>query len=610
MQEYSNVIALSRAGHSKQGNFLTTDLDTIDFDEAIEGYQPEVLKAWAEPDAECILKECKHITEFGSSPETLTNQNYRTSVYSVLLPLLGAEKLDEWVNSRLEGQADYDEFLLAEEAIMAARVTPFPYTCKEMLKHSGISCEACESGEYTSPINIKPKNYIATETMGFWDTKFTKTGQIASQTPNYPDLLKKWAIEREHVTMISTGMVYTYEKTHWDLMESLSIRGWLQDTMSPFPKTVHSGQFLEYIKCSNQKGKDWLVNSTDGYINLQNGVFNIADNTMSAHSSEFGFRYILPYGYEPEAKCPRFLQFMDEVTVGREDLKTILLEYMGYALANGDCLAEKAVILYGSGSNGKSTFMDVLKALAGSDNYSALPLSSLGSATKRVMTEGKLFNIGEETNIKALKDSEVFKTMVTGGEVDVKRLYVQEYSVKNRCKLIMACNDKPMSSDRSDGLYRRLLLIPFQAHFSENQKDPEIRDKLLKELPGIFNLAVAGFKRLKNRNWKFSESETIVSEIEAYKLENDNVLQWKVEKLVVTDDDDDIVFKHEMYDSYKRLCEEDGTYPIPNRVFFRHLQNICKVKFKESKRSHPMKQDRVRILKGLKLEGGTTCATT
>jgi putative DNA primase/helicase len=293
---------------------------------------------------------------------------------------------------------------------------------------------------------------------------------------------------------------------------------------------------------------------------------------MSEHNQKFGFRYILPYQYVPGAKAPRFEKFLDEITCNRKDMAQVLLEFMGYALSNSSCYAEKALILYGEGSNGKSTFMEVLKALAGKDNYASLSLTALNKDTKRYMIDGKLFNIGEETSVKALGESEVFKTMVTGGEIDVKKLYSQDYTIKNRCKLIMACNELPKSADRSEGLYRRMILVPFDAKFTEESKDPHMKEKLVEELPGIFNMCVEAYRRLKANKYQFTQSIALMEAMESYRVENDNVLQWINERFQFTGQDEDFWFKDDMYDDYAKFCKEAGNYAISKISFCRSLK--------------------------------------
>lgn len=571
--------------------------------ELLDSRQPKHLKAWAEPDEAAVLSTCEHLIKFGNSNRHLDDDfyDYRLSVYSIIFSLMGHGRGRKWVHERLSELKGYDPDKLTEELILSSAIIPGPYTSDEMLLHSEIMCKACLAGEATSPITIKPWDYIETEGSGFWQVTYDKAGSIKSRSPCYDDLYKKWQMTHKHATLTDTGLIYTFNGSFWEQRTTNDVKGFVQALMDPKPRDVNRREFLSTVLSENLMPSDWLQDSTEGFINLSNGVFNITKGELQEHSSEFGFRYELPYAYDPEARCPKFMSFLDDVTIGRKDVQRVIIEFMGYALANGPCLAEKAMIMYGSGANGKSTFMDVLKGLAGRDNYASLSLTALAKDTKRYMVDGKLFNIGEETNVRALGDSEVFKTMVTGGEIDVKKLFVQDYVIKNRCKLIMACNELPKSSDRSDGLYRRMLLVPFTAKFTEKNKDPEIREKLLEELPGIFNLAIEGYVRLKKNNWRFTHSESLAKAIEDYKMDNDNILMWIKECLTYTSDEqNDFVFKHKLYESYKRMCEEDGSYAVNKMTLFRVIKEKFGT-FTETKKYDPVK-GRVRAVLGFKLE--------
>ena len=590
----------SHRGETRRGNLLEIDLDGT-----FEIQQPEHLKAWADPEPQAVMDKCSHITEFGFSPDSEKNE-YIQAVVSILFPLLGSETL-EWVRSRLElhSPEDFDDEATRKKLTQFIKATPGPYTCEEMLKASTVQCEECASGNYSSPINIKDKPPIESEATGFWEVKINKQGIVTGRKAMYDDLYTKWCQDHEHITRSETGLIYIYDKSHWKYFTHNEVKAFVQNKMDPKPEDRHRREFLAYVKAEKVKDEDWFSRTTDGFINLKNGVFNIQTGELSSHSHKYGFVYELPYSYDPYAQAPRFEQFLDEITQGDKEVQSVLLEFMGYALANGECYAEKAMLLHGIGANGKSTFMDVLKVLAGAKNYSALSLSALNSDAKRYMMDGKLFNMGEETSINALNKSEVFKTLVTGGEVDIKKLYAQPYMIKNRAKLIFACNELPKSSDRSDGVYRRLILVPFNARFTDGQRDPMIRAKLSVELPGIFNMAVEGFRRLKENGYNFTDSKKIKESFEEYKLENDNILLWCQETLKFTDSNDNYCFKHEMFDNYKHMCEEDGSFVVPKNVFFKRIKEIYNQKaLRETKLYHPMKQSRVRVIYGFKMEGG------
>ncbi len=252
------------------------------------------------------------------------------------------------------------------------------------------------------------------------------------------------------------------------------------------------------------------------------------------HSPERGFRSGLAYSYDVMATCPTFDKFMHDVTCGDAGLQAVLLEFAGYALSSDSCWAQKALVLEGVGSNGKSTLMNILRALAGKDNYASLTLSDLRGEGNRQMLDGKLFNMAEETPSKSLMESSIFKNLVTGGETQVRQLYKKPYVMRNRAKLIFACNDLPGSNDTSLGYFRRFLIVPFRATFSDalGNKDSFIEEKLIKELPGIFNRVIRHYAALV-KNKVFSESGASLQALSEYRLDVDLVERFFTEEVTL-----------------------------------------------------------------------------
>jgi len=450
-----------------------------------------------------------------------------------------------------------------------------PYSCMEIGQEFGWVCQMCPHfGKVTSPIEIKGEGHIKSKKFGFYQTKEIEVdGKIQTRKieskPDYEGLARYYHRKHPYITVHEQAMPYIYRYSRWEPCSKTYMDGFAHESFNPKPNSNKCDEFRKWICRTNLESKDIFDKTTEGKINLANGVYDYQKGELLAHSPKFGFMYCLPYDFDLDANCPRFYQFLDEITCGDHDMQEVLMELVGYAISGGECKAQKAGILYGEGSNGKSTLLEVLKALAGDGNYSSLSLTALNNDQKRALVEGKLFNLGEETSPRALGESEVFKTMVTGGEIDIKRLYGQPYSIKNRAKLIMACNELPKSSDRTHGLYRRMLTIPFNAVFEGKTDDPDIKEKLLKELPGIFNLAIQGLNRLREQKWKFSQCDAIDRQIEDYKIENDNVLEWLKENCEYDKSESEL--KDKLYSNYRHFCEERGTYPQKHQNLMKRL---------------------------------------
>jgi hypothetical protein len=378
----------------KHPSIASIDIDgTVDTSKV----KPIGIKRFATPDPVAVMKGCEFLkTDVNEllDRNTFKSREMLIAWLSVVLRLPDGYDI---ANKRLSRSELYDQKWVADMSENATAISG-PRLCSNIDKIWG-ECKNCQwhkAPKITSPIKITSgPGFEQDRRDGFRKVKLDKFGNPqGGGRIKYERLLEYFNSDKPFITIDDSGNVYKYIDKQWQEVYPSTIKAFAQDNIrNPKPSDSHRKEFLNLIKVTNLKERDWFMSSTMGLINLQNGVFDIEKDKLLPHSKDYGFKYILPYEYDPKAECPRFLQFLDEITLGRAAIQEVLMEFAGYALANGPCYAEKALILYGSGANGKSTFMDVLKALAGSDNYSSLSLTALNKDTKRYMVDGKLFNI-------------------------------------------------------------------------------------------------------------------------------------------------------------------------------------------------------------------------
>lgn len=380
-----------------------------------------------------------------------------------------------------------------------------------------------------SPPN--PKEIIKTQNAGF-HMQTSKNGKVTF-TPCYEDLRRYFEKIHAYKLLGGSGLCYVYNGKRYKEFEKAYLNSFSQTHFNPLANNNKRLEFRGLVEATNLVEMDWFEETTMLKTNFQNGILDNETMEFFPHSPNYGFRYVLNYNYDAKALCPNFDKFLDDVTKCDEGLKCNLLEFAGYALSNDSLWIHKALVLEGQGSNGKSTFMTVLRELAGKDNCSAFTLSDLKEEGNRQCLDGKLFNMTEETPSRSLSESSIFKNLVGGGVVNARQLYKNPYSFKNRAKIIFACNEMPETSDTSHGYLRRLMIIPFRAEFSNSigNKDPHIEQKLLKELPGIFNKVLRAYKEVKKRG-DFTPSESRDEVIASYRRDIDNTLGWVEHNLI------------------------------------------------------------------------------
>jgi putative DNA primase/helicase len=449
-----------------------------------------------------------------------------------------------------------------------------PRTCKSI---SGIfeGCATCPNAGCGSPINLRSEEKIKTQDTGFHEMYFDEeSGAYKRGKPCYTDLLKFFERENPFVTHSETCWVFNGK--FYDIIGKREIQAFAQKHFDPAPSRAMVYEFQELVFRSNiVKVADW-DESTFRKINFANGVLDTATGEFLPHSKEYAFKYILPYDYDPEARTEVFDKFLSDIMCDDPELVQILKEFMGYSISGDDCKGAKALFLEGDGNNGKSTFIKVLKALAGENNYTTLPLKDLSSMERCHALDGSLFNIAEETPDR-VADSNAFKNLVDGGELEVRRLYADNYRIKNRAKLIFTCNKLPASYDNSKGYRRRLLIVPFLADFS---KPPHVEDKdmdlkLLRELSGIFNVVYAAYRQFVARGKKFSESAKAEKVLAEYMFDNDIIAQWLEDCVTVTDNEADEVSINKLHRSFVLYCEERAIRNIEAPAWFgRHVRKL------------------------------------
>lgn len=152
--------------------------------------------------------------------------------------------------------------------------------------------------------------------------------------------------------------------------------------------------------------------------------------------------------------------------------------------------------------------------MCGKKNVSHVAMNELNQPFARAELVGKLLNVSSENEFseKGLNTQQI-KSITAGDAIRV------EFSYHPVCKLLFAMNTLPATLDKSHGFFRRLVIVPFRKVFKGSEADRMLLEKLLAELPGIFNFAMEGLKRLRANDFEFSSSDAIEQAVANYKSE-------------------------------------------------------------------------------------------
>ena len=330
-------------------------------------------------------------------------------------------------------------------------------------------------------------------------------------------------------------------------------------------------QFRQYVYAICYKRSDELK-PPQSKINMNNGVLNIKTGKLEAHSSDYFFQYCLEHNFDPNATCPNFQDFLNYVFGTKSMLPLLTFEIFGYCLLGGDPKMHRAFLLFGEGRNGKSTWLDVLRELLGYQNTSAISMKLLGKPFSMVQLDGKLANIVEESPAEI--DPEDFKNIVGGGMVTASQKFKNEYQLKINSRLFFATNKMPRFNDATTGIQDRLVIIPFKKYIKANERDTNIKEKLMKEIPGIINMSLYGLNDLIERGFKFKELSEIKETLEEYLNDSDSVHMWSNEYLHYTSSEEKFVITEVIFKNYFDHCKEFNIRPVGIREFQHRISKV------------------------------------
>lgn len=374
----------------------------------------------------------------------------------------------------------------------------------------------------------------------------------------------------------SKQRVFEFRSTHWQEMPSQMffdfVRNCCRKMMVPDSMLLNASFMNQaYEDLAHHISKACKQREVDGevWINFLNGTLCIQKNGTSrlmSHNRDDFFRYVLPYNYDPEAQCPMWHKFLDEVLPDLT-VQQVMAEAIGLCLAPG-IRSEKMLVFYGHGSNGKSVVLEVIEGVFGSRNVSNVTLSDLtNDDCKRNMLEDKLVNVSTESDREL--NTAVLKTMVSGEPIVARELYRGPRTLTKYARLITSFNILPRA-ETTHGFYRRFLIIPFDVTISEKDADINLASKLKQELPGILNWVLDGLRRYL-ANYHFTESQPCIDALNRYRHSSDSVLLFVSEAC----ESDKNVFAEtpgiKLFKAYRQYCMEASIKPLGRYIFYDRL---------------------------------------
>lgn len=299
-------------------------------------------------------------------------------------------------------------------------------------------------------------------------------------------------------------------------------------------------------------------------VKTRNGVL-VEDNVIDIDPQFTPF--YLDVIYDPSAYDGNVDAFLDFICNERADMRVVIEEIIGHILLV-DKFPHSIFFLTGNGANGKSTFIEMITKFTG-DLSSHVDIANFDDGTSLTSLIGKLVNVADDVDALYLEKSKNLKTMASGNTVSARAIYSHPIEIKNTATLIFTANEPPTFKDKSDGIGRRLLILPF-----ENKVQERIHnlDELLSTDQAksyLLNLGLQGISRIIANKWELSKSETIMNATKKYHVDNDSVMGYINE---YPDVEGNPVAS--IYEAYEAFCDDGNLRPVSTSKFTRRLKSM------------------------------------
>ena len=357
--------------------------------------------------------------------------------------------------------------------------------------------------------------------------------------------------------------------------------------MIPNLKKTQRREVLDYMELIAEE----VTPSDARYIAFKNGIYDLVTDTLLPYSPEYVITNRIPWDYIPDAQSELAERTLNKLACDDSSIVALLQECIGYCFYRRNELG-KAFILTGDKSNGKSTFLDVIKYMLGDENISALDLKELGDRFSTSMMFGKLANLGDDIGDDFLSGTQVstFKKIVTGNRIKAERKGQDPFEFNPYIKMLFSANDIPRMKDKTGAVLRRLVIIPFNATFTVNDPDfdPYIKYKLVEQgsIEYLIRVGIEGLRRVIQQN-HFTQSERVDREIKEYEEENNPIAGF------IEDQGLDMIENQLTADVYKRyqvFCADNSLTPMSNIVFSKQINKRLGLTVKQRKISGQVKK--------------------
>lgn len=309
-------------------------------------------------------------------------------------------------------------------------------------------------------------------------------------------------------------------------------------------------------------------------IPVNNGIFNLETKKLEPFNSDYIFTSKIATNYNDKAALPMIdgwnvEEWINGLSNGEDDLNTLLWQVISASM-NGNYTRKQAIWLYGQGRTGKGTFQDLISNLVGKKNVATLKVNQFSERFALPMLEEKVVCIGDDVPAHVyIDDSSNFNSVVTGDSVRVERKNKDGYSTNFYMTVIQSTNGLPRIHNKTEGTYRRFLIVQFKEAFTNDNDNWSIKNDYIKR-KDVLEYVLQ--KAIKLDFEKFITPESSKQIMEQYKVENDPIRDFKVS--IFDQFTSTRIPAYLLYQYFLDFCDENKYKYMTSRNFINSFEKI------------------------------------
>lgn len=304
-------------------------------------------------------------------------------------------------------------------------------------------------------------------------------------------------------------------------------------------------------------------------FNVPNGILSLKTGELTPHDPKWFITKVSDVEYSEDTECPRWEKFLDEIFGGDSELMRYVQKAVGYSMT-GKTDEQCVFFLYGTGRNGKSTFLDVIRDIMGDYAANIQPETIMVKHTQSsavnsdiARLKGARFVTSVEPN-EGVRINEGLLKQLTGDDiVTARKLYGDEFEFRPEFKLWIATNHKPVIRGTDTGIWRRIHMIPFTVQIPENAVDKQLKSRLKKEYSAILRWAVEGCILWQEEGLHMPHA--VLDMVREYRREMDVISAFIEDKCEVREGA--YVKASALYAAYSDWCDKNNEHKFSNTKF-------------------------------------------